>query len=242
MKQNLTKIAILLLVVCSNTALQAYDFSTATRKKKKARKETNQLIGIGWGAFLSGGMNGYYTSYDKDTNDVNEANINFLGGFDILFLGVQYHYTLKKIDKDKSFTIHAFPTLGLNVQLDNEIALGGLQFPLFVNYNYGAGATNSSKEDYGYSLGLGLEFIRTGLINIEKENTYNSSIAKRKNVIQPVFNAGYRYVNDNDKIREWNLKIGYFPKNIADKFGNVFPGETNLPSLWGRLSLTYYLD
>jgi hypothetical protein len=240
MKRFFTKATFLMIILFSQQSLQAFDFTAAAKKKKKSRKETKHLYGIGWGSILSGGISGDYTYYRIDTT-VQDADVSTVGGFDILFLGVQYHYTIKQLDKEKSITVHTFPTLGLNTGFFDEDVFGGLQFPFFINYNYGAGATSSSKEDYGITLGVGVEYIKTGIINLSNNNYFQTSYGKRSSIIQPAFNAGYRYINSRDKIREWNLKIGYLPRKTADKYGNNIRGSLDLPSIWARLSLTYYL-
>jgi hypothetical protein len=246
MKITFTKIITITILIFSVSIANASDFNTLLKKKKKAKKDTNHLMGIGWGSFLSGGQNGNFTYYTQDTNSVDYARKQKAGGIDILFIGYQYHYTLSNINKDKSITLHTFPTLGLNLQsvIGGE-GLGGIQFPVFINYNSGAGATTKSREDKGFTVGAGFEFITTSLFSLSKISNiaiYNSSFNKRKNVIQPAINIGYRYINDNDKMREWNLKAGYMPRTLADKFGNTIPYATNAASFWLRLSLTYYLD
>jgi hypothetical protein len=246
MKISFTKIITITILIFSVSIANASDFNTLLKKKKKVKKDTNNLMGIGWGAILSGGQNGNYSYYNANNSDPQHALVKTTGGLDLLFIGFQYHYTLSKFNRDKSITLHTFPTLGLNFSTGSQNGgIGGFQFPVFVNYNIGAGATSKSKEDFGFTVGAGLEFIATSLISSKSTSPYpyyNSSFNKRTNIIQPAINIGYRYINDNDRMREWNLKAGYFPRTIADKFGNTFPTYNNAASLWFRLSLTYYLD
>jgi opacity protein-like surface antigen len=171
---------------------------------------------------------------------------------------LQYHYTLKQINKKSSFSVHAFPSVGLmvasaSVSEGNNLAvrsnnggLGGIQIPIFVNYNSGIGASFKSKEDFGYTIGLGLEYIKMAIISLDNGNNNSnyrySSYKKTTNIVQPAMNIGYRYLNSNDNLREWNLKFGYLPKKTADAFGNNYTTFNNTPSWWLRLSLTYYLD
>jgi hypothetical protein len=239
------KIVLLLLIIGSNPLLYASDFSNVLLKKKKPKKETNQLLGIGWGAFLSIGTNGDYTYYDMDTNAVYYARTRQVTAFDLLFLGVQYYYTFARINKEKSFSVHTFPTIGLNFRVDDQLGIGGMQIPIFVNYNIGAGASVKSKKDFGYTFGLGAEFINTSLF-YSNENSgyaqYHSSYCQRKSIVQPAINIGYRYFNSNDKLHEWNIKLGAMPRTTADKFGNTSHNTSNLPSLWGRVSFTYFIN
>jgi hypothetical protein len=185
---------------------------------------------------------GKYVPYYISSNDTVASKIHSYTGLTLFFYGLQYHYNFNYIGKEQSLSFHTFPTLGYNYDYAVERSQGiGIQLPIFLNFNSGAGANPKSRSEYGYTLGIGAEYISSIMFTDKYSTDLKASLNATKPIIQPALNIGYRFVNAKEKLTEVNLKAGFTPKKVKDIYGKTFASEVTTSSWWVRLALTYYI-
>jgi hypothetical protein len=235
--------------------------STTSKSKSAKNKEDNEgkklFTNIFWGGFVNGGLGPricqYYTStlynsttgtysYAEVLDDPSEPDL-FLN---LLFIGLNERYMIKKIDDDHSLCVEASPSFGFGGSMNGVF---NVEIPVSVSYNLGNAATYNTKKENGFGIGLGLQYLRNGIISSSASK--NESI--RSGYFEPILVATYRYLNANDYAREWSLKIGSGSVKPKDRLGlagtakggdaaNGFNPTLVAASTFSvRLSLGYYI-
>ena len=127
----------------------------------------------------------------------------------------------------------ASPSLGV---IFSEVGLGGINVPVTVNLDFGAGATYHTTHNAGGTFGLGVEYNKIGLI---PTGEYSSEDYKTS-WIQPVVIAGFRYWNKRNNLREINLKFGM--GSAQDYRESQSEDLTTRRALTARLSFIKFLN
>jgi hypothetical protein len=194
---------------------------------------------------------GYKKIYDpisgseKSVKILNDATAK-ASYFNYLYVGVNERYIIKKTNDDQSICIELSPSLGFGLGADGA---GNLEIPFSISFNKGNIATYTTKKEIGYGVGLGLQYLKLGLIATDP----NDSKQYTSQYFEPILVVTYRALTENDNAREWSLKIGYGAKKPKDQYniaGKPIDGDPingynddivakNTFSV--RLSLGYYL-
>lgn len=167
--------------------------------------------------------------------------------FNFLTLGFCNHFIVKEISSEKSVSINFHPRVGFGVTANRFL---NLQFPMALQYNLGNVSTFNSKKDMGFTVGLGVEYMRLGLIglgvdaqefSLSNKNFYGYQ-KNFGNLVQPFVNLGMRYFTKGSHAQEVNVKFGRGGGKINDYYKRVpasVDKKTN--SYWFELSTIFYI-
>jgi hypothetical protein len=165
----------------------------------------------------------------------NTANSR-LYGISFITLLYCFRYNILEISENKALGISTTPAVGfsyLNGWSDNgSIGLyggcfrgyGNFNLPVFLEYEFGAGATYKSNSSRGLVAGLGLDYT---LLPFSKTSNFQNF-----SYFQFAFTSGYRYLNKHDKLCELNLLIctgsSYTPTDNSIRFIGGYSYEFRL--------------
>jgi hypothetical protein len=214
------------------------------KDSKKNRKGNWYIKGIGFSALTDFGGSRCYAEYQQGySGALSFLKLRRLSSVNLIGLGVNYHFILKEMGKEKSISLNFHPRLGFGL---SNAYLGSFYLPVGVNYNMGNVSTYSSRQDQGFTFGLGLEYIRLGLLQLHKKD-FNQVVGigydnRLRNIIQPYATLGIRYISKNDIAQEINIKFGLRPSSIYAKYVAIPASEKKTStSYWFTLSRIYYL-
>jgi len=138
-------------------------------------------------------------------------------------LGYQFsfRYNLYEIDDEMSVSASLPIGIGITSWSSTEYSsdgFGSLHIPLFVEFNYGNGATYSSSSNVGFVLGVGYQWDLMAVISDDVVDGYTSDKEKydypqaEKSWFHPTVKLGVRYWSRNNKLREINIRYGFGSK------------------------------
>ncbi len=169
-------------------------------------------------------------STDDSWTESNEQYGIFYSGY---FLGYRFvpRYNLLEMSDELSLSASLPVALGLTVWTDQTTSgagFGSIHIPLFLEINYGNGATYSSSSNLGLVAGVGVQWDIFPLIATNDYTDYSSSTKKyevpsvKKSWIHPTVELGVRYWSRNNKLREINLRYGFSSKTEwTDENGEI---------------------
>jgi hypothetical protein len=221
----------------------------AKPSKKSSHKGGKYIKGIGFSILSDFGAGRYYADYtqaylgsgpvDTFSGRRNHVTAN------ILSVGLNNHFILKEMGKEKSVSINFYPKFGFTHSLGY---FGTLCIPVGINYNMGNVSTYAARKESGLTLGLGIEYIRQGLLKVAKfEKDLNGEphdgYDKRlRNIIQPYATLGVRYFTRGSHAQEVNVKYGTLPASTYDKLGKMPAAENKTGStFWFSFSMISYI-
>lgn len=242
----------ILLVFCLMAVHTTY-VDAKSKSKKKDKKDSRYIKGIGWGMFADFGRFGNFANYTTQntyngSTYVNDTIFEKIGkpfGMSIIYFGLDNHFTLKEFNKEKSLSLNVYPTIGLGFSLNRFL---NLTVPVMLCYNVGAVSTYKSKRDGGVSLGIGAEYINPGVFKISETDIWSEGderMGYKKSAsafIQPCASIGLRYYTRGDHAQELNLKFGYHSEKPYDMYKEMPASENKSNgSFWFRLSMVNYI-
>ena len=147
-----------------------------------------------------------------------------------------YNTRINVVEPSDNFAVSASvaPSLALSF---SESGIGGINMPVTLNAEFGAGATYHTTHNRGGMFGLGVEYNKIGLFALGddySEGEYKTSW------IQPVVITGFRYWNKKNNLREVNLKFGM--GGTQDYREDQSEDLTTRRSLTARLSFITFLN
>lgn len=139
------------------------------------------------------------------------------------FLGYRFapRYNLLEMSDELSLSASLPVALGLTIWTDqntSDAGFGSIHIPLFLEINYGNGATYSSSSNIGLVAGVGVQWDIFPLIATNDNSDYSSSNQRydypsvKKSWIHPTVELGVRFWGRNNKLREINLRYGFGSK------------------------------
>jgi len=146
-------------------------------------------------------------TYTVDAGTTNEATYSgqYIGVSLFTFI-YNYRYNLSEPSDNSAFTASAIPALGVFFG-DNggkNDGFGSFNLPLMLGYEFGAGSTYNSISNAGGFIRLGLEWTLAPMIGIDN----NDGADIPNSWVEPVAQAGVRYWNKKNKLREIHVKYG----------------------------------
>jgi len=152
----------------------------------------------------------------------------FLFNTDFASIGGKIRYNLIQFTSRTSISISTAPSIGVGLTIVDEqdihqitpYADGSYNIPLFLEFNYGNGATHNSFDNYGLFAFAGVEY--TGLLlqnNLGNGawmdaygNFYTADFVNQW--IEPIIGLGVRYKNRRNVEREIFVKYGFGPSKL----------------------------
>jgi hypothetical protein len=179
----------------------------------------------------------FVTEYNYNTNPSPTLTIVKVGNmgmrqFTTNFESVGFKGRLNAIEFSKisSLSITCNPSLGFGFSLLEQSpptasggisGYGSLDIPLFLDFNYGGGATLNNQEEYGIFAFAGAEFIKAPLIQLTipaelvMDDDGSTYYAKLTNYwFEPAAGFGVRYKDGKKRLREIYLKYGMGASNL----------------------------
>jgi hypothetical protein len=203
-------------------------------QKTKTNQPLNFFANFFWGALVNGGSTPGATTYSTrdmyNPNTLNYETVKYISKASgdkfnfhqtLVFAGAGFRYNVLEPSDEKSVGIDFNPQLAINNALNNnnDHNFVGGQFPLMVSYNSGCGATYNSRRENGFGIGLGVQYIKSNIVVIEKfQNSPNSETIFINSYLEPVVSIHYRYLSRNDALRDWHIKFGYSSVGVNDKY------------------------
>jgi hypothetical protein len=180
---------------------------------------------------------------DDINNDYNEMVLTPNGQYQKTSLAgiggsiaYQIRLTLIEFNKNSTFSLSIFPSLGITVAYgrnNEELGIGHVALPAFLEYNFGTMSTFSFTKNHGITLGLGMEYIIFPLyLKYQRTENYTYNMTDNytynRSWIQPSAYFSYKYLNRNGEYTAIILKTGVCVKEefvnergIKDSYRNL---------------------
>jgi hypothetical protein len=163
-----------------------------------------------------------------------------------LSIGIEPRLNLKEIKDNLAIAISAPVALGFGnaFPVNNargSTGFGHVQVPILVKLYSGAGSTFDADDDFGISLGGGLELNKIGLFDFQNQGQGSEEVPNNAWVM-PAVSLGVHFYRGYNPM-EVNLKYGFGPIETQriDGFGNVLFPEINSRASSVKLSLIYLM-
>lgn len=172
-------------------------------------------------------------------------------GWSLFSLGLEPRFNVYEMNDEAALAISIPFSFGMYqvVPASNEVggneAFGGIQIPILAKLYLGSSSTYESEKDFGISLGIGMEFNKLGLVNV------NGGEGGEGNGgwMMPVSSLGIHFWRGSMPM-EINLKFGFGPRTdyfvnkfgdpLKDSFGNLTSGSSRASSF--KLTFGYLLN
>lgn len=172
-------------------------------------------------------------------NQINYASVIFAGRLNFL-----------ELSNNSSMSLAVHPTLGIG-RAYNEIGGGSsfsLRVPLFVEINFGAASTVSTRKNEGFAIGIGAQYVRypmfgNGTIPVAKDK--NKKIVAMSTIwTEPVLHMGYKFFGKHYYCREVNLRASYaMPFGVVNNDTKLIKSNVeNFNSVGVMLSFLQYIN
>ena len=108
--------------------------------------------------------------------------------------------------------INTSPSLSLSL---SEYGIGSFNIPAYLSLNFGAGSTSDSKKDWGGYFGVGYEFSKINIINLEtkeygiKDNGRGETFPIKSHWTEPMLIVGFRWWLSGVELIDLSLKYGF---------------------------------
>jgi hypothetical protein len=149
----------------------------------------------------------------------------YLFNTDFASIGTKIRYNLIEFSTRTSVSVSTSPSVGIGLTIVNEADIhqitpyadGSFNIPLFIEFNYGNGATRNSFDNYGLFGFAGIEYtglllqnnIANGALMDAAGNVYTANFINHW--AEAAFGIGVRYKNKRSIEREIYLKYGVGP-------------------------------
>jgi hypothetical protein len=169
------------------------------------------------------------------------------------FTGLSYftfiyniRYNLSEPSPNSAFTASGSPALGLYIATStgpqsngaNLAGLGSFNLPLLLGYEFGAGATYNSTANMGGFIRFGIEWTKAPMFTT---GDLAAGTEIKTSWVEPAIQAGVRYWNRKNKLREINIKYG-FGSSAPDKLATYYGTESFASAKTIRLSWLLFLN
>lgn len=139
--------------------------------------------------------------FNPATGQYGTYDTSFYQGFGYSPFTFLYRFRYNVYEPSDNFAV----SLGITPSLGLSIGGGGvghINVPVMATAEFGAGSTYSSTAGVGGLFGIGFEYTKLPLLNINKNATIDSWY-------EFVVATGIRYWGISNKLREVNIKLGY---------------------------------
>lgn len=143
------------------------------------------------------------TYYDVSNNQINYATVIFTTRLNFL-----------EFSNNSSMSLGVQPALSLG-RAYNSVGGGGnasFRFPAFLELNFGAASTVSTRKDFGFGIGLGAQYMKYPLMNtvpIANGSHEGEVLGINTKWIAPTLQMGLKFFGKSYYCREINLRATY---------------------------------
>jgi len=162
-------------------------------------------------------------------------------------IGLEPRYNLYEFNEDLAIAVSMPMTVGFgqafpqNEDVEGASGFGNVQVPLMLKGYYGTQSTYDSRANFGLSAGIGLEYNKLGLVDLDGRNWIKDA---NKGWFMPCASIAFHMWRNNAPI-EVNLKIGRGPMTDydQDKFGQFLTdGKRKTRASSAKLSFVYLFN
>jgi len=169
---------------------------------------------------------------------IDEQVVDQYQGLSVFTFMYNFRYNLKEIYEEAALTISVTPALGVFIPYNGDATgYGSFNIPLMVGFETGAGASYNSTARDGEFIRIGVEWTIAPLVNTTDET---SEAQLETAWLEPVVQAGFRYWNKKNKLRELSLKFGLGPSAPSEHYYQPDRKPTRAKTI--RVSWIKFLD